>query len=100
MVRSYFSGGFEEGSNDYLETKDHLGSIREVAAANGTSVESTSEYRSWGLINQTSGARSASHFSFTGHSLVLGLCIGSKHYSICRSLLQTKKSYVVKTVPW
>jgi hypothetical protein len=30
VVRSYFGQGFEEGADDYVYTRDHLGSVREV----------------------------------------------------------------------
>ena len=41
VARNYFDQGFEEGSNDYYYTKDHLGSIREVVASDGTTIEAS-----------------------------------------------------------
>ena len=38
VARSYFGNGFEEDGLDYYYTKDHLGSIREVVAADGTTI--------------------------------------------------------------
>lgn len=48
MLRSYLENGFEEGASDYAETKDHLGSIRDVIASNGVSISSQFNYGPWG----------------------------------------------------
>jgi RHS repeat-associated protein len=67
VQRSYFADGFEEGSSDYFVTRDHLGSVREVIASNGTTVESAYEYTPWGEVSQTGGTGVASDFLYTGH---------------------------------
>ena len=67
IQRNYFDQGFEEGSNDYYYTKDHLGSIREVVASNGTTVESIYDYSPWGEVTKTGGTGVESDFLYTGH---------------------------------
>lgn len=44
VVRNYFKEGFEEGSSDYFYTRDHLGSVREVAGSDGTTIASRVSY--------------------------------------------------------
>ncbi|MBK6686384.1 MAG: RHS repeat protein [Deltaproteobacteria bacterium] len=67
VVRSYFAGGFEEGAVDYVETKDHLGSIREVVAMNGTTTTFVATYGPWGTQGQLGGAGPAADDAFGGH---------------------------------
>jgi RHS repeat-associated protein len=69
VERNYFAGGFEEDGNDYYYTKDHLGSIREVVASDGTTVESVYDYSPWGGVTKTGGASNGiqSDFLYTGH---------------------------------
>ncbi|MGB0373087.1 MAG: RHS repeat domain-containing protein [Opitutales bacterium] len=67
LVRNFYNRGFSEGSSDYFLTKDHLGSIREVVAANGATVESRYEYNSWGEFTKTAGIGAESDFLYTGH---------------------------------
>jgi len=67
VERSYFSSGFEEGGNDYFYTRDHLGSIREVVASNGTTVEVAYDYSPWGEVAKISGTGVESDFLYTGH---------------------------------
>ena len=68
VVRSYFAQGFEQGSDDYFYTRDHLGSIREVLASDGTTVASRVSYDPWGKPTET-GAGALTDFGFTSHYL-------------------------------
>jgi RHS repeat-associated protein len=68
VVRSYFSEGFEQGSDDYFYARDHLGSVREVVASNGTTIASRVSYDPWGKRTE-SGSGAVSDFAFTGHHL-------------------------------
>jgi hypothetical protein len=43
VVRSYFGQGFEQGTDDYFYTRDHLGSVREVLGSDGTTVGSRAD---------------------------------------------------------
>lgn len=55
VLRQYFGNGFTEGGSKYYYTKDHLGSIREVVAYNGTTVESQYDYTVWGEVFRIAG---------------------------------------------
>jgi RHS repeat-associated protein len=68
VVRSYFGQGFEQGSDDYFYTRDHLGSVRELLASDGTTVASRVSYDPWGKATET-GAGALTDFGFTGHYL-------------------------------
>lgn len=65
VVRSYFAQGFEQGSDDYFYTRDHLGSIREVVASDGTTVGSRLSYDPWGKLTETGTI--LSDLTYTGH---------------------------------
>jgi RHS repeat-associated protein len=66
VVRSYFANGFEEnGTDDYFYTRDHLGTIREVVASDGTTVGSRLSYDPWGKLTETGSV--LSDFTYTGH---------------------------------
>ena len=67
VVRSYFGNGFEEDSVDYYYTKDHLGSIREVVAADGATVHAVYDYSPWGEVTGIGDSSVASDFLYTGH---------------------------------
>jgi len=67
ILRNYFDDGFTEGSNNYYYTKDHLGSIREVVADDGITIESRYEYTPWGVVTRTEGTGVESDFLYTGH---------------------------------
>ena len=67
VERSYFEQGFEEGSRDYYYTKDHLGSIREVVASDGTTIEAGYDYSPWGEVMKIGGSGVESDFLYTGH---------------------------------
>ncbi|MBK6686402.1 MAG: hypothetical protein IPG45_18175 [Deltaproteobacteria bacterium] len=67
VLRSYFVGGFEEGVNDYAETTDHLGSIREVVGTSGANVTSTMDFGPWGSGLQTGGSGPNGDFGYTGY---------------------------------
>ena len=54
--------------DDYFSTRDHLGSIREVVASDGTTVASRVSYDPWGQTTE-SGAGALTDFGFTGHYL-------------------------------
>ncbi len=68
VLRNYFDQGFEEGTTDYFYTRDHLGSVREVAASDGSTVASRLFYDPWGKITET-GAGALTDFAFTGQYL-------------------------------
>jgi RHS repeat-associated protein len=66
VQRSYFGNGFEENAtSDYFYTSDHLGSVREVVASNGTTVGSRLSYDLWG--NLTESGSVLSDYTYTGH---------------------------------
>lgn len=65
MERNYFEQGFEEGTVDYFYTRDHLGSVREVVASDGSTVASRLSYDPWG--NVTEGGTAQPDFGYTGH---------------------------------
>ena len=67
VQRNYFDQGFEEGSNDYYYTKDHLGSIREVLASDGLTIEAVYDYSPWGEVSKVAGTGVESDFLYTGH---------------------------------
>ena len=67
VLRSYFKEGFEQGSDDYLYTHDHLGSVREVVGSDGLTVAGRVAYSPWGEAAETGSA--LSDFGFTGHYL-------------------------------
>jgi len=67
VERNYFNEGFEDGTNDYFYTRDHLGSTREVVASNGTSIASTLSFDPWGKLTETGTV--VSDFGFTGQYL-------------------------------
>lgn len=65
--RGYYQNGFKDGSSRYYYTKDHLGSIREVVASDGTTVESRYDYSVWGDVEKIGGIGVESDFLYTGH---------------------------------
>ena len=67
VERDYYWSGFSEGTNDYFYTRDHLGSVREVVASDGTTVESRYDYDLWGNVTRTGGIGVESDFRYTGH---------------------------------
>jgi RHS repeat-associated protein len=64
-VRSYFSQGFEQGSDDYFYTRDHLGSVREVVASDGATVGARLSYDPWGTVTETGSV--LIDLTYTGH---------------------------------
>ena len=67
VERNYFQQGFEESDSEYYYTKDHLGSIREVVASDGTTVEAVYDYLPWGEVTKIAGTGAESDFLYTGH---------------------------------
>ena len=66
VLRSYFKEGFEENATtDKFYTRDHLGSVREVVASNGTTIGSRLSYDPWGKLTESGSV--LSDFGFTGH---------------------------------
>jgi len=65
--RNYFATGFTEGGNAYFYTRDHLGSVREVVASDGTTVEAVYDYSPWGEVTKIDGTGVESDFLYTGH---------------------------------
>jgi RHS repeat-associated protein len=58
---------YETASGAYYYTKDHLGSIREVVASDGTTVEAVYDYSPWGEVSKIGGSGVESDFLYTGH---------------------------------
>ena len=71
VQRNYFADGFSTHSAssavNYFYTKDHLGSIREVVASDGTTVESVYDYSPSGEVTKVGGSGVESDFLYTGH---------------------------------
>jgi len=67
VLRDYYWFGFSEGTSDYFNTRDHLGSVREVTASNGTTIESRYDYDLWGNVSRIAGTGVESDFVYTGH---------------------------------
>lgn len=67
-VAHYFTNGREENGTDYFYTRDHLGSVREVVASDGTTVGSRLSYDPWGKVTETGSA--LSDFTYTGQRVV------------------------------
>jgi RHS repeat-associated protein len=65
VLRRFFHHGVQEGTDAYLYTRDHLGSIREVTDATGT-LRARYDYDPYGRQTKLSGDKEAA-FGFTGH---------------------------------
>jgi len=64
----YYAEGFVDATEgDFYYTRDHLGSVREVVADDGVSVESQYDYGIWGEVERIAGVREESSFRYTGH---------------------------------
>jgi RHS repeat-associated protein len=61
-----FLEGLKSGPTKYFYTRDHLGSVREVAGSDGTTVASRLAYDPWGKVTE-SGSGALSDFTYTGH---------------------------------
>jgi RHS repeat-associated protein len=59
----FVSGG---DAGKYFYTRDHLGSVREMIASDGTTIKARYDYDPWGRTTKLSGTLDAS-FGFTGH---------------------------------
>jgi len=66
VERNYFERGFSDGLDAFAYTRDHLGSVREVMAGDGVSVETRMSYDLWGAQAVSGGGKRAD-FGFTGH---------------------------------
>ena len=71
VQRNYFADGFSAHSAssavNYFYTKDHLGSIREVVASDGLTIEAVYDYSPWGEVTKVGGSGVESDFLYTGH---------------------------------
>jgi RHS repeat-associated protein len=67
VARRYFDNGFLQSTTKYFYTRDHLGSVREVVASNGTTVNARLVYDAWGRLTETGTVQS--DFTYTGHYL-------------------------------
>jgi RHS repeat-associated protein len=67
VERVYVTGGFKDSGTSYFTTTDHIGSIRDVMASNGTTISSAMEYSPWGTRKQVGGTGVTSEFGFTGY---------------------------------
>jgi RHS repeat-associated protein len=75
LSAAYFARGFQAFSGgtfsgNYYYTRDHLGSIREVVANNGTTVESRYSYGPWGETNwldNSGGTVAQPDFGYAGY---------------------------------
>jgi RHS repeat-associated protein len=65
VTRRFFSGGEQISGTNYLFTRDHLGSIREMMDASGT-IQARYDYDPYGRRTKVSGNLD-SDFGFTGH---------------------------------
>ncbi len=64
----YYSEGFVDATEgDFYYTRDHLGSVREVIADDGLTVESQYDYGIWGEVERIAGTGIESVFRYTGH---------------------------------
>jgi RHS repeat-associated protein len=64
----YYPEGFVDATEgDFYYTRDHLGSIREVIADDGLTVESQYDYGVWGEVERIAGTGIESVFRYTGH---------------------------------
>ena len=64
----YYAEGFVDATEgDFFYTRDHLGSIREVVADDGVTVESQYDYGIWGEVERIAGLGIGSPFRYTGH---------------------------------
>ncbi|MFY0571296.1 RHS repeat-associated core domain-containing protein [Archangium lansingense] len=68
VERSYYQYGYTDGAGAHFYTQDHLGSIWDVVAGNGTTVEARLRYSPWGQVTEESGA-GVTDFAYTGHYL-------------------------------
>lgn len=68
VKRQYFSQGYRDvaGNANYYYTTDHLGSVREVIAADGSTIAARYDYELYGKATKVSGTQD-SDFLFTGY---------------------------------
>lgn len=78
VVRSYFREGFEAVSSEHFYTRDHLGSVREVVANDGTTIAGRVIYDPWGQASETGSV--LPDFGFTGHYLDRPTGLGLPQY--------------------
>ena len=70
VLSNYYVYGFQDkqGSpKNYFYTFDHLGSIREVVASDGTTLEQRYDYSPFGAVKSLEGLGRESDFRYTGH---------------------------------
>lgn len=65
LLAQYFSGGQTIGGTNYFETKDHLGSIREMTDSSGN-IQAEYSYDSYGRVTKVQGGL-ASDFQYAGY---------------------------------
>ncbi|OJH33718.1 RHS repeat-associated core domain-containing protein [Cystobacter ferrugineus] len=68
VERSYYQYGYKDSAGAHFYTQDHLGSIWDVVAGNGTTVEAQLRYSPWGQVTEELGA-GVTDFAYTGHYL-------------------------------
>jgi RHS repeat-associated protein len=73
-AREYFGNGYQtingSFSSDYFYTRDHLGSIREVVASDGKTVEGRYSYGPWGettYMDYSNGTVAQPDFGYAGY---------------------------------
>lgn len=66
VVRSYFDEGVQEDASRYAYTADHLGSVRELVGADGTTIASRLVFSPFGKLTSEEGSVH-SEFGHTGH---------------------------------
>lgn len=71
VTRRFFTQGQQINGVNYYFTKDHLGSVREMIASNGTTVSARYDYDPYGRTTLVSGT-DISDIGFTGHYLHKG----------------------------
>lgn len=66
--RTYYEDGFQDSSGSHFYTRDHLGSVWDVVASDGATVESRLRYGPWGNLEEETGTV-RTDFAYTGHYL-------------------------------
>src|SRR4029077_14260873 len=66
VTKQFFPQGVRDSSTNYFYNRDHLGSIREVVANDGSTIAARYDYDPYGRRTKVSGSYDAD-FGYTGH---------------------------------
>ena len=66
VTKQFFPQGVRDSSTNYFYNRDHLGSIREVVANDGSTIAARYDYDPYGRRSKISGSYDAD-FGYTGH---------------------------------